>query len=168
MNKLIALLTAAVLAFSLAAVAPLASAGSSSEAVADASGNKKKKKKQKKKVMKQLSDGQYIGDRGTFQTVDWTFCKNKRYQLRTSSSSGTGVTNEKGWKVSKVQGYKSAKKWKAIIIDKSNGLSIAMARKGKKWFSGFENFDKAEDFGEVERTNAKARCAELKNEPLDG
>ncbi len=156
-----------VVALALFAVAGLliTSSGTASDAQAAVEYGKKAKKKKKKaikKASKAIRDGQFVGARGgeDRDAVDWTLCKNGKYEIRTTDyyTGSTGVSKGKGWKVFDAKQTKSGF-WAIVKFGKSG--YVAMAKNGKQWKVGIDYFHKPSQMGNATRTNAKSLCKTL-------
>lgn len=102
-----------------------------------------------------------VGRRGDGMYVDWTFCANGKYALKTSDGPvGTAVSEGRWWRTASVVAVQNGKSFNAII-EGQGGLSVGIQRRGARWFVGIESFDKIIEPGEVKRTNAAAACRRL-------
>jgi hypothetical protein len=155
------------LALALVGVAGLlvtASGAASDGPIAVEYGKKAKKKKAKKKkkaiknATKAIQNGQYLGTRGDGEAVDWTFCKNGKYHLKTTGSGGTGISSGKGWRVAIV---KQTKHGFWAIVKFGRGGEIALSVSRKQWKVGISYFDAPSNMGKATRGNAKKYCGTL-------
>lgn len=108
----------------------------------------------------QIKNGHFVGVRGDGMGVDHTFCANGRYETRTSSRSGTGVSTGRRWRVTNAL-VRNRGRWINAIVRGQGGLEIAIARRGAQWKVGISSFDRVTDPGDVDRTNARRACATL-------
>lgn len=108
----------------------------------------------------QIKDARYVGVRGDGMSVDHIFCANGRYETRTSSRSGTGVSSGRRWRVTN-SFVRSRGRWINAIVRGQGGLEIAIARRGAQWKVGISSFDRVTDPGDVDRTSARGACSSL-------
>lgn len=108
----------------------------------------------------QIKNGHFVGVRGDGMGVDHTFCANGRYETRTSSRSGTGVSTGRRWRVTNAL-VRNRGRWINAIVRGQGGLEIGIARRGAQWQVGISSFDRVTDPGDVDRSNAARECAAL-------
>jgi hypothetical protein len=148
MTKVLAICCAAAL------VAALAPAAGSAENDARASG-----KTLKRKATEKIRNGRYVGTRGDGFHVDHLFCAGGKFEARTTSPSGgpTGVSEGTNWKVAEAKPKRNG--FVATIRDSKEGFETLLRKRGEKW-SMSVSFG-TPDWGRVERSGAKAACADL-------
>ena len=95
----------------------------------------------------------WVGTRAGVFAEDWTFCATGAYELRTTSSGTTGTSSGTSYKVA--DAIFKGKDFTAQIVDKSEGLSVAVARtKGQFQVGIARSFGEVEDLGPATRTAA--------------
>jgi hypothetical protein len=111
-----------------------------------------------KVVLKKLLDTRLIGTRADGAAVDWSFCRNGRMLLATTSDGSTGRSESDGWQVEDARVRQGGKWFDAIVTD-DEGTFIAVAMRGGRWKVGIESFGEVTKLGSAERSNGRAACA---------
>ncbi|MEZ5076050.1 MAG: hypothetical protein R2725_01260 [Solirubrobacterales bacterium] len=108
----------------------------------------------------QIKNSNLLGTRGDGEDVDWTFCANGKWETRTSSSSGTGVSTGKRWWVVNAR-VKNGGKWINAFVGAPGGFEVGVERRGKQWKVGVSSFDRIIYPGDVDKTNGTGACRTL-------
>ncbi len=107
-----------------------------------------------KKAFALIKGTKWVGTRadGVFSD-DWTFCASGAYELRTTSGGSTGISKGTSYKVA--EAVFKGNDFTAHIVDKAEGLSVAVARtKGQFQVGTARSFGEVEDLGPATRSAA--------------
>jgi len=121
----------------------------------------KAENRQNARVLAKVRGSRFVGTRGDGEVVDWVFCTDGRYTLRSTSGGSTGVSSGRSWRITDATGT-SASRFTAYVGDPKEGLEVGIAYRGGAWQVGVaRSFGEIDDLGPVTRTDAKDACAEL-------
>lgn len=119
-----------------------------------------KQNKANRIAFNQVKNSKFVGERGDGQSLDHTFCANGKYETRSSSSTGTGVSTGKRWRIVDAT-VRRGGKWIDAFVKGQGGFEIAVQRRGATWKIGIASLGRILYPGEMEKTNAAADCARL-------
>ena len=105
------------------------------------------------RVLAAVRGSRFVGTRGDGALVDWTFCANGRYELKTTSDGSTGISAGSRWRTADAT-YRSAGTFTVVLEDPAKGTSVGIARSGGRWQAGV-----ARSFGELESLGPVTRSA---------
>lgn len=116
-----------------------------------------KQNKANRIAFNQIKNSNFDGERGDGQEVDWTFCANGKLETRTTSRSGTGVTELDRWWIGNAVVRNGGKSIDAFLGG-PGGFEVGILRRGAQWQVGVTSFDRIIYPGDVVRSSAKADC----------
>jgi hypothetical protein len=109
--------------------------------------------KANKKAFELVKGTKWVGTREGGSAEDWTFCATGAYTLRSTGGGSTGISTGTSFKVADARFTGSD--FTAQVIDKAEGLSVAVARtKGQFQVGTARSFGDVEDLGPATRSAA--------------
>jgi len=119
-----------------------------------------KQNKANRIAFNQIKNSNFDGERGDGQEVDWTFCASGKAEVRTTSRSGTGVSELDRWWIGSAV-VRNGGKWINAFLGGPGGFEVGILRRGAQWQVGVASFDRIIYPGDVVKTDARADCATL-------
>jgi len=116
-----------------------------------------KQNKANRIAFNQIKDSNFDGERGDGQEVDWTFCANGKAEVRTTSRSGTGISELSRWWIASAV-VRNGGKWIDAFLRGPEGFEVGILRRGAQWQVGVASFDRIIYPGDVVKSSAKADC----------
>ncbi|ADB51799.1 hypothetical protein [Conexibacter woesei] len=104
----------------------------------------------------QLKNTRLVGTRGDDEAVDWLFCANGRYELRTGSGS-VGVSRGSRWTVEDARA-RQGNRWLEGVVSAPGGLEVGVLRRGSQWQVAVASLGRMLYPGDVQKTPAGAAC----------
>lgn len=104
----------------------------------------------------QLKNSRLVGTRGDGEAVDWLFCANGRYELRTGSGS-VGVSRGTRWTVEGTTA-RQGNRWLEGVVTAPGGLEVGVLRRGAQWQVAIASLGRMLSPGNVQKTPAGAAC----------
>jgi hypothetical protein len=109
--------------------------------------------KANKKAFALIKGTKWVGARASGQQEEWTFCATGAYTTKSTSGGSTGTSTGTSYKVAEAT-FKG-NDFTAYVVDKSEGLEIAVARtKGVFQVGTARSFGEVEDLGPATRSAA--------------
>jgi len=108
----------------------------------------------------QIKNSNFDGERGDGQEVDWTFCANGKAEVRTTSRSGTGVSELSRWWIADAV-VRNGGRWINAFLRGPEGFEVGILRRGARWQVGVASFDRIIYPGDVVKSDARGECAAL-------
>jgi hypothetical protein len=108
----------------------------------------------------QIKNSNFDGERGDGQEVDWTFCANGKADVRTTSRSGTGVSELDRWWIANAV-VRNGGRWIDAFVGAPGGFEVGIMRRGARWRVGVTSFDRIIYPGDVVKADARRECATL-------
>lgn len=106
-----------------------------------------------KKAFALIKGTKWVGNRASGSSEDWTFCATGTYEIRSTSGGSTGISKGTSFKVAEAV-FKGSD-FTAHVVDKKEGLSIAVARtKGQFQVGTARSFGGVESLGPATRSAA--------------
>lgn len=106
-----------------------------------------------KKAFALIKGTKWVGARASGQQEDWTFCATGAYTTKSTSGGSTGTSAGTSYKVAEARF--TGNDFTAYIVDKAEGLEIAVARtKGQFQVGTARSFGEVEDLGPATRSPA--------------
>lgn len=109
-----------------------------------------------KALLTQLKNSRLVGARGDGEAVDWLFCADGRYELRTGSDS-VGISRGSRWTVEEAKA-RQGNRWLEGVVSAPGGLEVGVLRRGAQWQVAIASLGRMSSPGDVEKTPAGAAC----------